>query len=69
MEISNVSGQATARSNSLAQLLRRHPLFFFFLMAYGFSWLVEIPLVLLHLPSQLIVLLGPSSARPWLPSL
>jgi len=51
MELSNTSGQATAPSNSLLQLMRRHPLFFFFLMALGFTWVYEfVFLVLLHLP-------------------
>lgn len=54
MELSHTRGIAPAPSNNLLQLLRRHPLFFFFLMAYGFSWLVEIPLVLLHPPALLL---------------
>lgn len=51
MEISNVSGQAMAGSNLLSQVMRRHPLSFFFLMAFGFTWVYELVfLVLLHLP-------------------
>lgn len=46
MELSPTRGQATGPSNSLVQIMRRHPLFFFFLMAYGFSWLVWVPFVL-----------------------
>ncbi len=46
METSKTSGQATAASRSLPQVMRRHPLFFFFLMAYAFSWIVLIPFVL-----------------------
>jgi hypothetical protein len=26
--------------------MRKHPLFFFFLMAYAFSWIISIPYVL-----------------------
>lgn len=51
MELSNTRGQSTAPSNSLSQVMRRHPLFFFFLMAFGFTWLYEVPIFgLLHLP-------------------
>ena len=51
MELSNTRGQSTAPSNSLSQVMRRHPLFFYFLMAFGFTWLYEVPIFgLLHLP-------------------
>jgi CAAX protease family protein len=46
METSKTSGQSTASSRSLRQVMRQHPLFFFFLMAYVFSWIVLIPYVL-----------------------
>jgi membrane protease YdiL (CAAX protease family) len=38
--------QSTSGSGSLQQALRRHPLFFFFLMAYAFSWILDIPVIL-----------------------
>src|SRR5947209_6317118 len=46
METSRASAQSTASSRSLRQVMRQHPLFFFFLMAYAFSWIVLIPYVL-----------------------
>lgn len=46
METSKASGQSTAASRSLRQVMRQHPLFFFFLMAYAFSWILLIPSVL-----------------------
>lgn len=56
--------------NPLAQVMRRHPLFFFYLMAYSFAWLAWLPHVLsqkgwplepLHLTpiADLLVPLGP----------
>jgi membrane protease YdiL (CAAX protease family) len=36
----------TPGSTSLQQSMRRHPLFFYFLLAYAFSWIVLIPYVL-----------------------
>ncbi len=59
MELSNTGGKATAPSNSLLQLMRRHPLFFFFLMALGFTWVYELVfIVLLHLPLGTAVIPG-----------
>jgi len=46
METSKASGQSIAASRSLRQVMRQHPLFFFFLMAYAFSWIISIPYVL-----------------------
>jgi membrane protease YdiL (CAAX protease family) len=46
METSKASNQSTAGSGSLRQAMRKHPLFFFFLMAYAFSWIISIPYVL-----------------------
>jgi membrane protease YdiL (CAAX protease family) len=46
MEISKLSGQSTAASRSLRQLMKQHPLFFFFLMSYAFSWIILVPYVL-----------------------
>jgi membrane protease YdiL (CAAX protease family) len=46
MKTSNSPGQSMAPANRLSQVMRRHPLFFFYLMAYAFSWLAWLPLVL-----------------------
>jgi membrane protease YdiL (CAAX protease family) len=46
MNTSMKSSQSTSTSRSLQQVMRRHPLFFFFLIAYTFSWIVMIPYVL-----------------------
>ena len=46
METSKVSVQPTEASKGLKQVMRQHPLFFFFLMSYAFSWIVLIPYVL-----------------------
>ena len=46
METSNSPGQSIALADRLAQVMRRHPLFFFYLMAYAFAWLTWLPLVL-----------------------
>jgi hypothetical protein len=35
MELLNTRGQSTAPSNRLVQMLRHHPLVFFFLLAFG----------------------------------
>jgi membrane protease YdiL (CAAX protease family) len=59
MELSNVSGQSMARSNSLSHVMRRHPLVFFFLMALGFTGVYEfVFIVLLHLPLATAVIPG-----------
>jgi uncharacterized protein len=50
MELSNTQGQQTTSFNSLLHLLRRHPLFFFYLMAYTITWVLWLPAVLWHLP-------------------
>jgi len=46
METSEASGQSTAASRGLRQVMRKHPLFFFFFMAYAFSWIALIPGIL-----------------------
>jgi membrane protease YdiL (CAAX protease family) len=48
MKTSALFAQATpvSVSRSLHQAMRQHPLFFFFLMAYAFSWIMLIPFVL-----------------------
>jgi membrane protease YdiL (CAAX protease family) len=38
--------QSTSTSRNLQQLMRQHPLFSFFFMAYAFSWIILIPFVL-----------------------
>jgi uncharacterized protein len=50
MERSYTRGQQTAPFHSLSQLLRRHPLIVFFLLAYMVTWLLWLPAMLLHLP-------------------
>jgi membrane protease YdiL (CAAX protease family) len=44
MEASEASGQVA--SSSLRQVMRQHPLFFFFLMSFAGSWIISIPYVL-----------------------
>jgi membrane protease YdiL (CAAX protease family) len=46
MNTSNVSSQTTSASRSLGQLMRRHPLFSYFFLAYAISWILFIPYVL-----------------------
>ncbi len=49
MKTSNASTQSISGFGSLQQRMRQHPLFFFFLMAYAFSWIIVIPFVLSEL--------------------
>jgi membrane protease YdiL (CAAX protease family) len=52
MKISSSPGQSASPSNRLSQVMRQHPLSFFFLLAFGLSWIYGvIILVLLHLPA------------------
>jgi uncharacterized protein len=46
MDTSKASGQRVAPFSSLQQVMRQHPLFFFFVMSYAFSWIIVIPYVL-----------------------
>ena len=46
MKILKASSQSTSASRSLQQIMRQHPLFFFFLMSYAFSWIILIPYLL-----------------------
>ena len=46
MSTSTISSQSMATSRNLKQVMRRHPLFFFFLLAYAISWSLFIPYVL-----------------------
>jgi membrane protease YdiL (CAAX protease family) len=43
---SKESRQSTSTSRNLQQLMRQHPLFSFFFMAYAFTWIIFIPYVL-----------------------
>jgi membrane protease YdiL (CAAX protease family) len=45
MRTSTLSGQSSILEN-LKQVMRRHPLFFFFLLAYAFSWIMTLPYIL-----------------------
>jgi len=46
MAVSTASTLSPGSSGGLRQLMRQRPLLFFFLMAYGFSWIVSIPAIL-----------------------
>jgi membrane protease YdiL (CAAX protease family) len=46
MDTSTASDQSATASGGLRQVMRQHPLFFFFLMAYAFSWIMVIPYIL-----------------------
>lgn len=46
METSKASDQSTVTSRSLQYVMREHPLFFFFLMAYAISWILSVPVIL-----------------------
>lgn len=51
MDILNVSGQSMVPSRGLLPLMRGHPLFFFYLIAFSLTWIYEVSvLLLLHLP-------------------
>ncbi len=50
MDILNVSGQSMVHSKGLLPLMRSYPLLFFYLIAFGLTWIYEvIVLLLLHL--------------------
>jgi membrane protease YdiL (CAAX protease family) len=46
MHASNVSSPSTHASNSLKEVMRQHPLFFFFFLSFAFSWIISIPSLL-----------------------
>jgi membrane protease YdiL (CAAX protease family) len=46
MNTSPESSQSTSNSRNLQQMMRQHPLFSFFFMAYAFTWIILIPYVL-----------------------
>lgn len=65
-----ITADADARpENSQASLLARHPLFFFFPIAYAGSWLVEAPVVLSQTGTGLlpftIPIRSPDLCRYW----
>ena len=46
METSKALGQSPAAPRGLKQVMRQHPLFFFFFIAYAGSWIISLPYVL-----------------------
>lgn len=46
MNTSTVSSKSTSTSRNLLPVVQRHPLVFFFILAYAISWIVFIPYVL-----------------------
>jgi len=46
MKASLDSGQSISSSRNLQEMIRTHPLFFFFLMSYAFTWIVLTPYIL-----------------------
>ena len=67
MEPLNTRGLSIGPSNSLSQTIRRHPLFFYFLIAFGFTWIYELIVYgILHLPlipaGVPLVIIGPTAA-------
>ena len=66
MELSRIRGQAPAPSNHLVQLMRQHPLLFYFVLAYGLSWAyVLLVFVVLRIPFEWftflpLILVGPT---------
>jgi membrane protease YdiL (CAAX protease family) len=67
MELTHTRGQSTAPSNHLVQAMRQHPLLFYFLLAFAFSWAYELLVFgVLHVPFNLFsnvpVILGPTLA-------
>ena len=67
MESLHTRGLSMGPPNSLSQTIRRHPLFFYFLIAFGFTWGYELLVYgILHLPllpvGVLLVIIGPAAA-------
>ena len=67
MELSHIRGYATAPSHHLVQIMRQHPLVFYFLIAFGLSWAYELLVFgILRLPFDwmwvLLLTLGPTVA-------
>jgi len=46
MKTSLESNQSISSSRNLKEMMRKHPLFFFFLISYAFTWIVLIPYIL-----------------------
>jgi uncharacterized protein len=46
MKTSKGLSPTTAASSSLRQVMRQHPLFSFFFMAYAFTWIISLPYIL-----------------------
>jgi CAAX protease family protein len=70
MELSHPRGIAPAPSNHLVQIMRQHPLLFYFLIAFGLSWAYELLVFgVLHISFSssmlwplLLTLVGPTLA-------
>jgi CAAX protease family protein len=67
MELSPTRGQASAPSKGVLQIMRHHPLLCYFLLAFGFTWAWELPIVALSHqqvggPWLLLGILGPALA-------
>ncbi len=63
MKTSPNAGPSLTLTNRLLHVMRRHPLFFFFLLAFGLTWVYELPVfVLLHAPllPWAVFLVGPT---------
>jgi membrane protease YdiL (CAAX protease family) len=59
MELANTRGQATGPTNHVVQLMRQHPLLFYFLIAYAFSWTYEVLVFgVLHTPINALWLIN-----------
>lgn len=76
MAATKTSTHSTASSKSLRQVMSEHPLFSYFFLAYAFSWIISIPIVLSewgYLPESLFIPLfaikpfvGPFLAAFWM---
>ena len=67
MEPLHTRGLLMTPSNSLSHIMRRYPLFFYFLLAFGFAWGYELIVYgILHLPllpvGVLLAIVGPAAA-------
>ncbi len=67
MELSPIRGHATDPTNRLVQLMRQHPLLFYFLITFGLTWAYELLVFgILRLPFDwiwlLLLTLGPTLA-------
>ena len=67
MESLHTRGLSIGPPNSLSQTMRRHPLVFYFLMAFGFTWGHELLVYgILHLPllpvGVLLAIVGPAAS-------